>query len=423
VTEPSERSPSTLSEQEVFRRRTVMWLVAIGVASFAGAFAIGIFADDVVPQRSADADAFSYSAIGHRGLVETLRRLDVPVVMSTHDSAAKLGAAGALVIAEPIVYDQAGRRADALRDMVADAERVLVVLPKLYGVPAALRPTWVEDVGLLAPDEVAAVARLAGIDGEIVRPEALTPFESSLGAAPELVVPQLIVSEKLEPVVASAGGILVGVHRDGGRAVWVLADPDVISNHGLRRGDNALLAVALIDALRGDAAGGLVIDETLHGYVAEPSLWRALFEFPLVLATLSTALALAVLVWAAIGRFGKPEPTTAALAPGKAFLIDNTAALLYLGRHGGHSLARYLDHAVRDVAAALHVPAGLDASARERWLERVGAARGVSVRLPALRREVERARTAAADGARQTVDAARRIHRWRQEMTDGARDA
>src|SRR6185436_16030104 len=111
-------------------------------------------------------------------------------------------------------------------------------------------------------------------------------------------------------------------------------------NHGLARGDNAAIALAAIEAER-PVGGVVVVDETLHGHVAAPSLWRELFDFPLSLATLSVLLALAFLLWAAMGRFGKPRPDTRPLGAGKRYLIDNTAELTRHGGHAAHALERY----------------------------------------------------------------------------------
>src|SRR5690606_19413737 len=126
-------------------------------------------------------NAYSYSAIGHKGLVETLRALDVPVVVSEHEPAAKAAGGGVLVIAEPVISDRDGARAAALRAMLIEADRALLVLPKWYGRPATLQPTWIDDAGLLLTSEVELAARVAGVAGAVVRPEAVAPVQTRLG--------------------------------------------------------------------------------------------------------------------------------------------------------------------------------------------------------------------------------------------------
>jgi len=136
--------------------------------------------------------------------------------------------------------------------------------------------------------------------------------------------------------------------HSGGR-LFVLSDPDLIANHGLARGDNAGRALGLLSRIPG-AGQTVVVDETLHGFEQTPSLWRELFVFPLLSATLQGLLALLMLVWSGLGRFGAPMPTSSTHASGRALLIENTAALLGSAGHSAHSLARYLDVTIGDLA-------------------------------------------------------------------------
>jgi hypothetical protein len=166
------------------------------------------------------------------------------------------------------------------------------------------------------------------------------------------------------------------------------------------------------------------MDETLHGHISTPSLWRELFSFPLSLASASVLIVLAILLWSAMGRFGKPLPPLSAMAPGKRFLIDNTAELIRYGGHAAHALERYLHATVQDVARASHAPAHLGPAELRDWLLRAARARKVEIDLVALEREVaDVVGPGPTSGHRQAVRAlatAGRIHRWRQEMTNGS---
>ena len=90
-----------MSERAVFAPRTVFWLVTVGTISFVGALVLSLLVGDGGSVRSADANTFSYSAIGHRAFVEILERVEMPVLVSRYDSAGKAGASSLLVIAEP----------------------------------------------------------------------------------------------------------------------------------------------------------------------------------------------------------------------------------------------------------------------------------------------------------------------------------
>jgi len=406
--------------------RTTLWIV-VGVAavSLAAAAVLTIIGDDLGGGTpSAGADTSSRSAIGHRGLVALLERLDVPVVRSRNASAEK-AQRGLLIVAEPQVSDAASR--ERLRAMVSAAPRTLLVLPKWYG---RARPgaTWVEEVDLVPLREIEDVLGVLQIEGTLAR--TITPWMGVRAARlevlggrlegappPKLRTPQLLSTEQLEPIIAGdAGGVVLGFGTWEGtdREIWVLADPDAINNHGLRAPENARFAVALIDQIR--RGGPVVFDEVIHGYAQPPSLLRTLFRFPIVLATLQVLICALLAVWAAMVRFGPRRVARPPLAPGKDFLIQNTAALLHYGGHHADALRRYLAQSVVAVRHVLHAPS-LGPTATTAWLDRVGRARGIAESLEGLERHAQ-----TADTPQRTIEVADRVHRWRMEMTHGALD-
>jgi len=192
----------------------------------------------------------------------------------------------------------------------------------------------------------------------------------------------------------------------------------VLATHGLGRGDNAVLIVRLLERL---GAGPLpvVVDETLHGLDEQPSLTRALLRFPLVLATASALLAGLLLAWAAAVRFGRPRPPDPVLSPGKLFLVESTAALLRHGGHGADAAAAYLRAAKDEVVRRLRPPG--DATPGDAWLASAAAARGADAALRDLEDRVRRLAGRRIGAEEESVRAAQAIHRWREELTDGAR--
>jgi hypothetical protein len=132
-------------------------------------------------------------------------------------------------------------------------------------------------------------------------------------------------------------------------------------------------------------------------------------------------IAIAVLMWAAAGRFGAPVPVSKPFKSVKAALIDNAVNLLETGGVARDVFARYVAGVQRDVARRLHAPRRLDAPELVDWLDRIGRARGLDETLGTLVREaddlMQRPRT---DDAR-FLRVARRLNRWRQEMIDGPR--
>lgn len=402
--------------------RTAITLVGIAIgASFLGMLLLTAFLDDIVRRPSAAPDGYSVSALGHRGIVEILRELDVPVVVSRGRSGAK-AREGLLVIAEPGVAPGDEESAEKLRKLVASSDRVLLILPKWYGSPSGENRRWIGSARPIELEEVRAVLEALDVSGDVARfvPDGEVDDELGLGqpdfrVAPEINLAQLVTGSDAGSWYSIDGAGLVMPVFVGDTQVTILSDPDVFNNAGLARPGNAAFAVALVEELR--RGGPVVFDETLHGFAEEPSLWKALFRFPLALVTLHIALLVVVVVWAGLGRFGPARSAPPALAAGKEYLVRNTAALLRVAGHHAHALERYLAAATEAVRHELHAPRDLAPAELAAWLERMRVARGGSIGYGELRDEV--AAAIANRNARAVLAAADRVHRWRVEMTHG----
>jgi hypothetical protein len=398
-----------------FTSRAARRLAAVAGISLAASGLLAVLGDAFEDLPSFGADSYSRSAIGHHAFVRLLRELGFPVVASRHHTASRATEGTVLVLAEPQI-GALEQRAGSVAEMWERATRMLVVLPKRFGAPSEARPRWLGAAELLPASEATRVLEALSIAAEVVRPERTVADWKGV-PAPTLERPQLVVSQELEPLVSTAEGMLAGELRGEGWHLVVLADPDVIATHGLGKGANAELAVRLVERLAGEGAT-ILLDETLHGWESSPSLSRELVRWPLVLATIQAVLALGLLAWAALVRFGRARRARPGIAPGKGFLVDSTAALL---RHGGHlapAIDAYWRAAQEQIASALRAP-GERSEAREAWLARVAEARGRRARLEALERRV-----AALSGRPRAHDEAIRIalevHRFREEMIDGS---
>jgi hypothetical protein len=297
---------------------------------------------------------FSRSALGHAGLAEILERIGVPVVKSHYGSLGKLGENGVLVIAEPRLGTIEGL--SAVEGLLA-ARTVLLVLPKRIGLPSREHPGWIAQSRVVPQPEAQLLLNALDIDAEVARVQGVSAWkQNTFGTDPVIAMPmQLLRSKTLQPLVATADGILLA-EADRGH-LWILADPDILENHGLAEPTNAAFAVALLNELRA-GEGSVVFDETIHGLASRPSSpLRLLFTFPYVLATLQGLLAVAVLLWATMGRFGRAEPVPPQLEAGKLGLIRNAARLLRPSRGGGPPLCAGDAARCRPAAPC---PAGLD---------------------------------------------------------------
>jgi len=405
--------------EEVFRRRAVVALVATSAVSFLVALVFSLFGEHWGNVATASTATYSRSAIGHAALVELLKSLDRRVVVSRFESGGKAGADSLLVFAEPL--DEVGEYHRYFHAVAGPARRVLLVLPKWRGVVDPAKPAFVMGATPVDTDEVEEVLAWALLEASVVRPvlvESPRWRSDRFAAVPTLASPQLLTADadsRIMPLLWCDSGLLVGRLRSAGRDLYVLSDPDLLSNHGLGAGRNAALAIELF-AEAGANAPAIVFDETMHGFELRPSLWAELFRFPLVLVLMHALAVLALLLWAAMGRFGRPRPLPPPHAAGNRFLIENTAALLRFGGHSNHVLGRYLATAMQEAAQATPPPGHVGPQELPRWLEEVERARGRGGRLAALREEV------GARGRRRESDLlklAGRIHRWREEWTHG----
>jgi hypothetical protein len=144
-----------------------------------------------------------------------------------------------------------------------------------------------------------------------------------------------------------------------------------------------------------------------------------MFRFPFVVATAQALIAIALLLWATMGRFGAPQSAPAALSAGRAGLLQNMAKLIEFTGHQQVMIARYVQETVRDVARQLHAPRGLVGEPLLAWLRRVGTARGVEIDCGALTREADALGARRRGEMSSLVRLARDIHRWKGEILDG----
>lgn len=399
--------------------RTTLWIIiGVGLASLVVTVVLTVMGPG--EKYSVGSDGYSVSAIGHKGLVELLEKLDIPVVLSRSDSSVK-ARNGLLVIAEPKIYDKEADRIKALID--AGPKNILLVLPKWWGY-ADQEGRWVGHVDLQPLADVDDVLKAVGITDD--NPVSRTPASTLWRSSESLPTPKIKIEAQgidnnlVEPVIQDgARSVVARLHASNyDHTIWVVADPDILNNAGLRQKENAQLAVMLIDKLRDN--GPVVFDETIHGHAQAPSLLRVLFEFPLVLATLQVLICALLVLWAAMVRFGPKRAPPPPLAPGKDFLIKNTAALLAFGGHDAEALQRYLAANVVIVKQQLHAPDTLGPSALVDWLERVRKLRagdgGKALPLPSLQEAV-----AAARDPQRVLEVADQVYRWRMEMIHGSK--
>ncbi len=414
-----------MSERPVFSPKLLAAFAAVAI----GAFALSLYflSSEKRGINDLGPTTYSRSAIGYAGLAELLRKLGIPFIKSESNSVKK-AKGGLLIVAEPRLLSKSD---DTFRSLLA-ADRVLVVLPKWSGTRSRNRPSWVEKVTELpssTPQRVLdAITNPGGKPAskdraELVRvPKVETWSKHAFPRDPSISGQVQLIKggAGLLPVVWSPEGVLVGEIWRGSRRIWVLSDPDVLSNHGLGEDGkrNAVLAVSLINKFRG--GGPAVFDETVHGFISQPAApWRMMFQFPFAIVTLQGALAVALLLWATMGRFGPPSRDTPPLAAGKHGLIDNVARLMGFAGYQKLMLRRYVEATIRDAAHQLHAPKGMTLAELTRWMERTGKVRGVSVEAQDVLRRAEALIAQGGSDPGSSAGIARDIYRWKGEMLNG----
>ncbi len=395
------------------RKHLVPWVLAavtvFGIALYLMAHG------DVDSQSKVGPTVGSQSALGYAGIADVMEQIGTPVVHTRAHGPDKAAGGGVLVIAEPHLENGGTLAAQRL----VQAKAVLLILPKWEGTASKGHSGWIQNAelpsilfGQLALDLVDPSAQLA-------RGPTIAKWDHNvIGITPVVATPiQVVRSKRLHPIVSNGNDILVGEIKTNGRRIFVLTDPDVMSNHGLANPVNASFAVALIGMLRtGD--GPVVFDESLNGAAASgPNILNYLFKPPLLPGTILAFLAAALLLWATMPRFGVPDAPAPALQSGKDGLIDNIAALIGFAGRRGAIVGRFVDATVQDVARRLHAPRGLTGEALSAWLDRVGGARNVDVECAAL---IDRANALSGRaGPALLISLARDTNRWKREMIDG----
>ena len=314
----------------------------------------------------------------------------------------------------------------------------MLVLPKWAPGPPRKHPGLAGSVDLLAPDgRRAELVRELGDAGPrkvaVERaPAAAAALHGDLGRRGDRDCGSCDAAQLLKPAAgARAGGRLPGglliARRAPGReaapATYLIADPDLLNNQGLDQEENA---EAVFEFLVHDlAATSVVFDETIHGYNRVPGLLAEATALPDGARVLQSLLLLGVVLWAGMGRFGKPLPADrrARRRQGDPDRQHGEAAG---GRRPRRRQPAPLFRGRRRASVAAHyfLPPDLPESERLARLQRLTdghaaqrrTARGLN--LAAL----ERSLALLPDGARgeeQAARIARRLYDWRLEMTAG----
>lgn len=396
-------------QSELFKPRQLIVLIAVGALAMLGAAYLMIFAAPGGGD-AAGVNAFSSSAIGHAAFVEMLTRSGLSVHISRGHSLEKAQGQTLLVLAEPADDDLGHQMLQARQ-----AATILVVLPKRMGTADPAHPAWLASSSLINTDILNKLLNDIDPHAYLGRSTGTLQLAATAdGLKANLPDPQLIFSTAIRPVIArpknEGGGTLLGRIEASGTVIWILSDPDLIATHGLRRGDNAEVALRVV-RMALPTGGTVLVDETIHGFLQEANLLKNLLHLPLLVASIAFALAVMVLFIASAFRFGGAAKMETALAAGKLTLITNAAALLAVGDRRLPLTDRYLRVVFAELARRLGQSKPLDEAGLITWLDQQANRRGLSLTASHI--------LAANSSRKSTAALMRQVETWTREMTNG----
>ena len=346
---------SQAQSEKAFSRGTALLIVAVGTLAFIAMLVLGAYAPDLRSGKNGGAHALSNAAIGFSGLVrlteETGRN---PIIVRSEDQLRNNQLA--------IVTPDSGTVDISKIASARSALPTLWVLPKWQAEKDPDESGWVRISGLLpesdpgslfAPGWVFDVKRVrtAGEPLKAVAPgvPAAVAFHAPLAL-------QTVSGDKLQPVIVdSAGQIVLGKEADA--PLYILADPDLLNNHGMADIHQASAALALIDYLNTTGDKSIMFDVTSNGLGQSRSPLKLAFDPPFLAATLTMFAAMLLAGWQAAIRFGSPRLQERALAFGKAALVDNNAALIRKAGREARLGPRYVDVIRKRAVALFKLPA------------------------------------------------------------------
>ncbi len=423
---------SAAATDSLFRARTVVILLAVGIGGFVATLVIGAFAPDFRSGRNGGSHALSTGATGYQAIVRLAAATGRnPRVVRD----ARLFDTPDLLIATP----EKGSVNISAAIRGRDYKPTLFVLPKWQTKADPDRADWVrrtgllpltEPIGVLSPGTRFSMRRVRS-DGQML-PVAGLPTTVAF-RAPRLL--QVITDAKftvspededgdgeiskdeigtfprLVPLITDGrGGVVLARLGDAPR--FVLADPDLLDNLGMKDLNQARAALALLDALDPRKDRGIAFDVTFNGLGQTRSPLKLAFEPPFLSMTLTIGAALLLVGLNALARFGPIARRPRAIAFGKTALVDNTAALVRMAGREARMGERYAAVMRERAAHIFGAPARAKDAALVDYLDTLGSA----PRFSELAHAVE-----AATDRRTLLHASRALHRWQAAISRRSR--
>lgn len=410
-----------------FSKKGLIIVFSLATVSLLISILLSIFKVELEAFDSSYANIYSRSAVGHKAFRTLLKKMDIPVTVSNFSSGSKAKKSGLLLLIEPHKHftnpfkKELKAKEKTLADILKESKKSLVVLPKWRVVFTLKEKNWVDSVDYYEQSVYDTLFNALGLYNASTsfithRPD---EWDSPFTYAPNIQTMQLVHSENITPIISCNEGILLGksTASDHGKEVYILSDPDLLSNYNITRGDNGILTMDIIEYLR-EGKEGVIIDEMMHGFVHRKSIWRMLFDFPFITLLISALLAAGIALWAGLIRTQKAETDDEKIEWGKAYLVGNSAHLITMPKHRCYVLERYFRNALYAVSKQLSIKC--DINNREAMVD-ILAKQTKSSQLYKLEKEIEAFDMKNRISSEQMTHLAQKIYRWKERMTNGTR--
>lgn len=391
-----------------FNVKVVFGLIAAAVIAFGALLVLLAYAEEPAPPGGEGRGAPSRSAVGYAGLVQLVGRFTEARVVRGGDGVesedllvvALTGRGGPAAVTE--LLNRRGPRA------------TLLIVPKWLVERDRSHPGWVRAIApVLGPraapllgDDV-SIAQVGQSPGDVARGQGFLEG-LSLPAPPQV---QAVVAGLRSVAALPRGSALLA--QIGDQPHFVLAEPDLVNNHGLRDPARARAAIRLLTALSPTGATGINFDLETNGQGGRrpetPSLLQLAFEPPLLAMTLALFFAALLAGFYGAFRFGPARREQRAIAFGKAALVENSAGLIRLARREARLGGAYADVVRTEAARITGAPAWLGGEKLDAYLDRLG--RAGEARFTQLAAAV-----AQANDRTSLMAAARALHEWRRGL-------
>jgi hypothetical protein len=349
-----------------FSARMVFWLIGAGILAFAAFMLLLAYAPDF-QQASGRPTVMSGAATGFKGVQRLIEETSSGSYLIRDES--ELDTADLVVFTLERMIDPEAIRGLSNRRA---GKATMLVLPKWETMPDPKKKGWVRAIGRvdarsgieqLKPLGKAEVRLSQGPRRKVKGLGELDGLEFTLPASP-----QTVAGEAITPLIPGPGGGAV-LGRLGNASLYILADPDLINNMGMKDRASALAAVDMLSILSPSDEGMVAFDLTANGLGKRPSALKLAFEPPFLALTLAIFVAALLAGLHGAFRFGPAAREKRAIAFGKAALVENSAGLFRIAKREHRTGPAYAE-LIREEAAHAAAAGNLHGEALDAALDR-----------------------------------------------------